>query len=216
MSRLLGRPITAEELPGIRADSTPSATSRKGSEGICGMKQAKFEKSIVTNSNGKDAKAYCPAWKALSVSSAKPRSRNRPTTDRTGHRPPESIEETAGNIERESPLFRGQGPQGELYSGIHPRVLIEGSRVLQRAWKTKSRDHSSTALQRSATSTKRRGKRTRPSRKACICSTTHDLPARESRARGSRRHRQSLTRTGAALCFDGRCDEPGESAHESF
>lgn len=50
------------------------------------------------------------------------------------NRPPESIEESAGNMERESPLFRGKGPQGELYSGVHPRALTEGARVLQRAW----------------------------------------------------------------------------------
>ena len=50
------------------------------------------------------------------------------------NRPPESIEEKAGTMERESPLFRGKGPQGELYSGIHPKALIEGARVLQRAW----------------------------------------------------------------------------------
>lgn len=31
-------------------------------------------------------------------------------------KPPESIEEAAGAIERESPLFRGKGPQGTLYS----------------------------------------------------------------------------------------------------
>lgn len=53
------------------------------------------------------------------------------------NRPPESIEETAGKMERESPLFRGNGPQGELYSGLHPRALVGGARVLQRAWDEK-------------------------------------------------------------------------------
>jgi len=53
------------------------------------------------------------------------------------NRPPESIEEQAGRMERESPLFRGKGPQGELYSGLHPRALMQGARVLQRAWEEK-------------------------------------------------------------------------------
>jgi hypothetical protein len=53
------------------------------------------------------------------------------------NRPPESIEDSAGRMERESPLFRGKGPQGELYSGFHPRALVEGARVLQRAWDEK-------------------------------------------------------------------------------
>lgn len=50
------------------------------------------------------------------------------------NRPPESIEEQAGRIERESPLFRGKGPQGELYSGLHPKTIIESARVLSRVW----------------------------------------------------------------------------------
>jgi len=43
------------------------------------------------------------------------------------NRPPESIEETAGNMDGGVALFRGKGPQGKLYSGVHPRVLVEGA-----------------------------------------------------------------------------------------
>jgi hypothetical protein len=53
------------------------------------------------------------------------------------NRPPTSIEERAGHMERESPLFRGKGPQAELYSGIHPKAVAEGARMLQQAWENK-------------------------------------------------------------------------------
>jgi hypothetical protein len=50
------------------------------------------------------------------------------------NRPLGNIDQAAGEMERSSPLFRGKGPQGELYSGVHPKALIEGARVVQRAW----------------------------------------------------------------------------------
>jgi hypothetical protein len=53
------------------------------------------------------------------------------------NRPLGDIESAAGEMERNSPLFRGKGPQGELYSGVHPKALVEGARVLQRAWEEK-------------------------------------------------------------------------------
>jgi hypothetical protein len=64
------------------------------------------------------------------------REQGRQLAEEANH-PGASIEEQAGRMERESPLFRGHGPQGELYSGVHPKALIEGARVLQRAWEEK-------------------------------------------------------------------------------
>jgi hypothetical protein len=86
MSRLLGRPVTAEELPGIR-------------------RRLEAERNVEAGLRGERR-------------------------------------DVAGEIREEHRTqLEKQGKQdsrpAELYSGIHPRALVEGARVLQRVWDEK-------------------------------------------------------------------------------
>lgn len=87
MSRLLGRPVTAEELPGIRRRLD---AERNISEGLRGNRR-----------------------------------------DTAG----EIREEHRSELERQT-REPGEEP-AERYSGLHPRVLVQGARALQRAWSEK-------------------------------------------------------------------------------
>ncbi|MBZ5701019.1 MAG: hypothetical protein LAN84_04160 [Acidobacteriia bacterium] len=135
LSRQLGRPITAEEIPGIRRRQAAERNIEAGLRG---------EHRDVAGEIREEHRAKLERGEILPGMEAAVREQREAAATEQGrqlteeiNRPPESIEETAGKIERESPLFRGKGPQGELYSGIHPRAMVEGARVLQRAWDEK-------------------------------------------------------------------------------
>jgi hypothetical protein len=135
MSRLLGRPITEKELPEIRRRLD---AERNITEGLRGNRRDVAGEIREEHRTKIERGEILPGMETAvrEQREAAATEQGRQLTDRA-NRPPESIEETAGNIERESPLFRGKGPQGELYSGVHPRALVEGARVLQRAWDEK-------------------------------------------------------------------------------
>jgi hypothetical protein len=132
MSSALGRRVTAEELPEIRrrleAERNVEAGLRGERRDVAGeireQHRTKLERGEILPGMETAVREQDEAAAA---------EQGRQLTEQA-NRPPESIEETAGRIERESPLFRGKGQQGELYSGLHPRALVQGVRVLQRAW----------------------------------------------------------------------------------
>jgi hypothetical protein len=135
MSRALGRRITAEELPGIRrrleAERNVEAGLRGERRDVAGEVREEHRTRLE---RGEILPGMETAVREQSEAAAAEQGRQ---LSEQANRPPESIEEKAGRMERESPLFRGKGPQGELYSGVNPRALVEGARVLQRAWDEK-------------------------------------------------------------------------------
>jgi hypothetical protein len=117
MSRLLGRPITAEELPEIRRRLD---AERNIAEGISGKRSKSIEeirepyREKLEQPGRQEGVLPGMETAVREQREAAATEQGRQLTERA-NRPPESIEERAGLIERESPLFRGKGPQGELY-----------------------------------------------------------------------------------------------------
>ena len=136
LSRQLGRPIAAEELPEIRrrldAERNIEAGLRGNRRDLTG--EIREEHRAKLEQAGR-REGVLPGMESAvrEQREAAAREQGRQLTEHAS-RPPESIEEKAGKMERESPLFRGKGPQGELYSGPNPKALIEGAKVLSRVW----------------------------------------------------------------------------------
>jgi hypothetical protein len=163
LSRQLGRPITAEQVPEIRrrleAERNVESGLRGNRRDVTGEIREAHRANLEQPAR---EEGILPGMESAvrQQREAAEREQGRQLTEQA-NRPPESIEGRAGTMERESPLFRGTeaSPQkeifaprvqatrtpeheyedagkkgGELASGPNPKALIEGARVLSRAW----------------------------------------------------------------------------------
>lgn len=120
LSRQLGRPITAEEIPEIRRRLEAERNVEAGLHGnrrdVAGeireahratLEQPHREEGVLPGMEGA----------VREQREAAEREQGRQLTERA-NRPPESIEGRAGTMERESPLFRGTeaSPQNEMFA----------------------------------------------------------------------------------------------------
>src|SRR5579859_6824229 len=139
MSRQLGRPVTAEELPAIRrrleAERNVEAGLRGERRDVAGEIREEHRTKLERGSN-KTASEETPHKRVWSEGyDAAERGAKRADNPH-----PQGSTEHAGWEAGFADASTPTGPNAnaaEFYSGIHPRALVEGARVLQRAWDEK-------------------------------------------------------------------------------
>lgn len=118
MSRRLGRPVTAEELPEIRRRLEAERNVEAGLRGERRDVAGEIREEHRTKLERGEAQPTLPGMETAvrEQREAAGREQGNKLTEEF-NRPPESIEATAGRMERESPLFRGTAasPQTEIF-----------------------------------------------------------------------------------------------------